>query len=176
MRYKQAPRDTGFRLSSFICIYRWPGPDELRRQAAMKNRRRLVEIAMEMGVQVVNTEFSGDPNQLEICGGMFYRSMEELLPIFEREGIRVEIQVHPWDFCEENNETVNIVKSFHNDNVKYVYSVPHTSFHDKGVGDVASMLRYVGSGLSHVLIADTRNHMKHCRYIANPPGMDAVVH
>jgi myo-inositol catabolism protein IolH len=72
---------------------------------------------------VINTEFSGDPNQPEICDEMFYRSMEELLPIFEREGIRVEIQAHPWDFCEENNETVDIVKSFRSDNVKYVYSV-----------------------------------------------------
>ena len=62
------------------------------------------------------------------------------------------------------------------ENVKYVYSVPHTFFYDKGVGDVASMLRYAGSDLSHVLIADTRNHTKHCRYIVNPPGVDAVVH
>ncbi|CDL11594.1 Glyceraldehyde-3-phosphate ketol-isomerase [Klebsiella pneumoniae IS43] len=81
----------------FICVYRWSGPDELRRQAAVKNWKRLVEIAVEMGVQVINTEFSGDPNQPEICDEMFYRSMEELLPIFEREGIRVEIQAHPWD-------------------------------------------------------------------------------
>ncbi|STW48479.1 glyceraldehyde-3-phosphate ketol-isomerase [Klebsiella pneumoniae] len=85
----------------------------------------------------------------------------------------MEIQAHPWDFCEENNETVDIVKSFRSDNVKYVYSVPHTFFYDKGVGDVASMLRYAGSDLSHVLIADTRNHTKHCRYIVNPPGVDA---
>ncbi len=41
---------------------------------------------------------------------------------------------------------------------------------------MASMLRYAGSDLSHVLIADTRNHTKHCRYIVNPPGVDAVVH
>ena len=27
-----------------------------------------------------------------------------------------------------------------------------------------------------MLIADTRNHTKHCRYIVNPPGVDAVVH
>ena len=93
--YKQALRDTGLELSSFICVYRWSGPDELRRQAAVKNWKRLVEIAVEMGVQVINTEFSGDPNQPEICDEMFYRSMEELLPIFEREGIRVEIRRIP---------------------------------------------------------------------------------
>ena len=67
--YKQALRDTGVELSSFICVYRWSGPDELRRQAAVKNWKRLIEIAVEMGVQVINTEFSGDPNQPEICDG-----------------------------------------------------------------------------------------------------------
>ncbi len=78
-----------------------------------------------MGVQVINTEFSGDPNQPEICDEMFYRSMEELLPILSG-------KASAWrsgasrDFCEENNETVDIVKSFRSDNVKYVYSVPHT--------------------------------------------------
>ncbi|NCH87425.1 sugar phosphate isomerase/epimerase [Cronobacter dublinensis] len=174
--YKKALRDTGVALSSFICVYRWSGPDELRRQAAVKNWKRLIEIAIEMDVQVINTELSGDPNQPEICEEMFYRSMEELLPIFEREGLRVEIQAHPWDFCEENNETVDIVKSFRSDNVKYVYSVPHTFFYDKGKGEVEKMLRYAGDDLSHVLIADTMNHTRHCRYIVNPPGVDAAVH
>ncbi|MSE19453.1 TIM barrel protein, partial [Pantoea agglomerans] len=93
--------------------------------------------------------------------------------IIEREGIRVEIQAHPWDFCEENNETVDIVKSFRSDNVKYIYSAPHTFFYDKGKGDVKPMLEYAGDDLSHMLIADTMNHTKHCRYIVNPPGVDA---
>lgn len=174
--YKRALNETGLEISSFICVYRWSGPDELRRQAAVKNWKRLVEIAVEMGVQVINTEFSGDPNQPEICDEMFYRSMEELLPVFEREGIRVEIQAHPWDFCEENDGTVDVVKSFRSDNVKYIYSVPHTFFYDKGIGDVARMLRYAGDDLSHVLIADTMNHTRHCRYIVNPPGVDATIH
>ena len=65
--YKQALRDTGLELSSFICVYRWSGPDELRRQAAVKNWKRLVEIAVEMGVQVINTEFSGDPRSAMKC-------------------------------------------------------------------------------------------------------------
>ncbi|MEG9305365.1 sugar phosphate isomerase/epimerase [Klebsiella pneumoniae] len=107
---------------------------------------------------------------------MFYRSMEELLPIFEREGIRVEIQAHPWDFCEENNETVDIVKSFRSDNVKYVYSVPHTFSTTKASATWRACCAMPGAISSHVLIADTRNHTKHCRYIVNPPGVDAVVH
>ncbi|CAO98333.1 sugar phosphate isomerase/epimerase family protein [Erwinia tasmaniensis] len=174
--YKNALRATGLEISSYIVVYRWSGPDEARRQAAVRNWKRMIEIAVETGVQVINTELSGNPNEPEICEEMFYRSMEELLPIVEREGIRIEIQSHPWDFCEENNETADLVKSFRSDNVKYLYSVPHTFFYDKGKGDVRSMLEYAGADLSHVLIADTMNHTKHCRYIVNPPGVDAVVH
>ncbi|MFM2478570.1 sugar phosphate isomerase/epimerase family protein [Celerinatantimonas sp. MCCC 1A17872] len=174
--YKRALKETGVEVSSFIVVYRWSGPDEERRQAAVRNWKRMIEIAVDLGVQVINTELSGDPNQSEICEEMWYKSMEEILPIIEREGIRVEIQSHPWDFCEINNDTVDLVASLYSDNVKYLYSAPHTFYYDQGKGDVSSMLKYAGSELSHVLIGDTMNHTKPNRYIVNPPGVDAVVH
>ena len=88
--YKQALKETGVEISSFIVVYRWSGPTEEQRQHAVANWKRMIEIAVDMGVPVINTEFSGDPNQQEICNGMFFKSMEELLPIIEREGIRRE--------------------------------------------------------------------------------------
>ena len=168
--YRQALKDTGVEISSFICVYRWSGPTEVQRQHAVANWKALIKIAVNMGVQVINTELSGDPHQPEICNGMFFRSMEELLPIFEREGIRCEIQSHPYDFCELNDETVDMVNHFRSDNVKYVYSSPHAFYYDKGKGDFAHQLRYAGKALSHVLFADTMNHTIDCRYIVNPPG------
>ncbi len=132
--YKNALKATGVEISSFIVVYRWSGPGEDRRQAAVKNWRRMIEIAVEMGVQVINTELAGNPNEPEICEELWYRSMEELLPIVEREGIRMEIQSHPWDFCELSNETADLVKSLRSDHVKYLYSVPHTFYYDKGQG------------------------------------------
>ncbi|MBF9002374.1 sugar phosphate isomerase/epimerase family protein [Vibrio nitrifigilis] len=174
--YKRALRETGVEISSFIVVYRWSGPDEARRQAAVKNWKRMIEIAVEMGVEVINTELSGDPNQPKICEEMWYKSMEEILPIVEREGIRIEIQSHPYDFCELNNETVDLVQSLRSDNVTYLYSSPHTFFYDKGKGDVRSMIEYCGQDLSHVLIGDTYNHTKPNRYIVNPPGVDATIH
>lgn len=174
--YKRALQTYGVEISSFIVVYRWSGPDEQRRQAAVKNWKRIIEIAVDMGVQVINTELSGTPDEPETCEEMWYRSMEELLPVIEREGIRVEIQSHPWDFCELNDETVDMVKSLRSDNVKYLYSAPHTFFYDKGKGDVAEMLRYAGDDLSHVLLADTMNHTLNCRYIVNPPGVNATIH
>ncbi|EJZ9127574.1 sugar phosphate isomerase/epimerase IolH [Salmonella enterica] len=174
--YKRALQNYGVEISSFIVVYRWSGPDEERRRAAVTNWKRMIEIAVDMGVQVINTELSGTPDEPEICEEMWYRSMEELLPIVEREGIRIEIQSHPWDFCELNDETVDMVQSLRSDNVTYLYSAPHGFFYDKGQGDVARMLNYAGADLSHVLLADTHNHTLPCRYIMNPPGVNATIH
>ena len=69
--YKQALKETGVEISSFIVVYRWSGPTEEQRQHAVANWKRIIEIAVDMGVPVINTEFSGDPNQQEICNGMF---------------------------------------------------------------------------------------------------------
>lgn len=174
MEYRKALAETDVEISSFIVVYRWSGPTEEQRKMAVANWRKIVEIAVNMGVQVINTELSGDPNQQEICNGMWFRSVDELLPLFEKEGIRVEIQSHPWDFCELNNETCDLVKSYRSDNLKYVYSAPHGFFYDQGKGDVRSMLRYAGDDLSHVLFADTFNQTKDCRYILNPPWLNRM--
>jgi myo-inositol catabolism protein IolH len=108
--------------------------------------------------------------------------MEELLPIIEREGLRVEVQSHPYDFCELNDEACDMVKSFRSKNLGYVYSSPHGFFYDQGKGDVRSMIRYAGEELTHVLFADTFNQTLDCRYILNPPFLnqrgraDATIH
>jgi myo-inositol catabolism protein IolH len=171
--YRKALKETGVEISSFIVVYRWSGPSEEQRQLAVSNWKKIVQIAVNMGVPVINTELSGDPNQAEICNDMWFRSMDELLPLFEKEGVRVEIQSHPYDFCELNDETVDMVKSYRSDNLGYVYSSPHGFFYDKGKGDVRHMLEYAGDCLSHVLFADTFNQEKDCRYILNPPWLNA---
>lgn len=174
--YRDALKETGVNISSFIVVYRWSGPSEEQRKIAVENWKRIIEIASDMGVSVINTELSGDPHQQEICSGMWFRSMDELLPLFENKNIRVEIQSHPYDFCELNNETVDMVKSFRSDYVTYVYSTSHGFFYDKGKGDVRTMLEYAGDSLSHVLFSDTMNQTIDCRYIVNPPGVDATIH
>jgi len=143
--YRQALKEAGVDISSFIVVYRWSGPTEEQRQHAVANWKRIIEIAVNMGVPVINTEFSGDPNQQEICNGMWFRSMEELLPIIEREGLRVEVQSHPYDFCELNDEACDLVKSFRSKNLGYVYSASHGFFYDQGKGDVRHMLKYAGA-------------------------------
>ncbi len=52
--YKRALQNYGVEISSFIVVYRWSGPDEERRRAAVTNWKRMIEIAVDMGVQVIN--------------------------------------------------------------------------------------------------------------------------
>ena len=45
----------------------------------------------------------------------FYRSMEELLPTFEREGLHVNIDPHPDDFVENGLEALRINRGLDSD-------------------------------------------------------------
>ena len=104
---------------------------------------------------------------------MFYKSMEELLPIIEREGLRVELQSHPYDFVELNDEACDIVKSFRSKNLGYVYSASHGFSTTRARAMLRHMLKYAGNELTHVLLADTWNQTKDCRYILNPPWLNS---
>jgi hypothetical protein len=48
----------------------------------------------ELGCTVMNSEFNGRPEQAARSEGQFWRSMEELLPVFEREGVRLVLEPH----------------------------------------------------------------------------------
>jgi len=176
--FKKALSDTGVKLSSLLPLYHWAGPDEEMRQAAVRNWKRAIQIAVEMDCELMNTEFSGQSDNALVCEQQFMRSMEELLPIFEREGIKLDIQAHPYDFCERNNESVDIIRGLDKEFVNYLYAAPHTFFYDDGKGDIKSMLEYAGNRLTHLIIADTYNHRasSNLRYIVNPPGVTATVH
>ncbi|WP_257347931.1 sugar phosphate isomerase/epimerase family protein [Pseudalkalibacillus decolorationis] len=176
--FKNALRDTGVKLSSLLPMQHWAGPEEEDREAAVRNWKRCIEIAVEMDVNLLNTEFTGHSDKPYKCEQMLIRSMEELLPILEKEGIKLDIQAHPFDFIERNNEAVDLIRGLDKDWVNYFYAVPHTFFYDDGNGDIASMLEYAGDKLTHINIADTYNHKgSSClRYVVNPPGVHATVH
>ena len=126
----------------------------------------------------MNSEFNGRPEKADGSEEMFWRSVEELLPVCEREGIALDLEAHPDDFCERNEEAVDIVRAINKSWVNYLYCAPHTFHLSDGKGDIARMLRYAGAKLAHVHIADTMNHKASSglRYIVNPPGSPARVH
>jgi myo-inositol catabolism protein IolH len=172
---KTALRETGVQLSSLLPLYRWSGPVEDERQAAVRYWKRAIEIAVELGCAVMNSEFNGRPERASESEAQFWRSMETLVPIFEREGITLHLEAHPDDFVERNEPAVDLVRAINSSRVRYLYCAPHT-FH---LGDdVAAMLRYAAPVLAHLHIADSFNHKASSglRYIINPPGSSARIH
>jgi myo-inositol catabolism protein IolH len=175
---KKAMESTGVRILSLVPVFNWSSPDEQERQAQVRNWKRLLEIAAELECPIVNSELSGDPNNPRSSEHAFYRSMEELIPVFERYGIGLNLEAHPYDFAERNDEAVDIIRGLNKPWVNYVYCAPHTFHLSDGAGDVERMMRYAGPKLQHVHIADCFNHKANVgnRYIINPPGADARIH
>ncbi|MFC7344747.1 sugar phosphate isomerase/epimerase family protein [Saccharopolyspora griseoalba] len=177
---KSALDETGVRLASVLPLYRWSGPDEDERQAAVRYWKRMIEVTAELGCTQMNSEFNGRPERPAESEAAFWRSMEELLPVFEREGIALNLEAHPDDFCEVNAPAVDLVRAINKPWVNYLYCAPHT-FHLSGEdtgADIPAMLQYAGDKLAHVHIADTFNHKASSglRYILNPPGTPARIH
>lgn len=188
-RYPKADRDaiaqvrkacaqTGVRIASLVPVFDWSSPDEQERTSQVRNWRRLLQIAADLECPVVNSELSGDPNDARRCEHAFYRSMEELIPVFESHGIGLNIEAHPYDFSETNDDAVQIIRGLDRDWVNYVFCAPHAFHLSDGAGDVGRMLRYAGPKLAHVHIADCYNHRGGVgnRYIVNPPGADVRIH
>lgn len=175
---KRALDETGVKIASVLPLYRWSGPDEDERQAAVRYWKRAIEITAQLGCDQMNSEFNGRPERAAESEAQFWRSMEELLPVFEREGIGLNLEPHPDDFCEEHDAGVNLVRAINKPWVKYVYCAPHTFHVSNGAGNVAEMLRSAGDKLAHIHIADSYNFTASSglRYILNPPGTPARIH
>ncbi len=183
-KLKQALREAKVELASMLVTYRWASPLEDEREAAMRYWKRAIEIALELECQTVNSIFDRGPSpqrsnfrvgpeMAEECETAFWKSMEELTPIFEREKLPLHLEAHPDDFIEENNLAVDIIQAIGSPMVKYLYCAPHT-FH---LGDdMAAMIRYAAPVLAHVHVADTFNHKAGWRYVMNPPGSTTRIH
>ena len=115
------------------------------------------------------------PERAEESERAFFRSMEELLPIFEREGIDVRIDPHPDDFVEDGLEALRVIRGLNSPNVGMVYVACH-SYHMGG--NMSEIIRAAGNRLRLVHVADTMDHHRShgLRYITNPPGNPARVH
>ncbi|KQZ11901.1 protein iolH [Microbacterium sp. Root53] len=174
-KLKKAARDAGVSIPAILPVQRISWPDEPQRQAAVRNFRRIIQLAVELEVPVINTEFSGRPERQEDSEAAFYTSMEELLPIIEREGLRLNVDPHPDDFVEDGLEGWRVLRGLNSSAVGFVYVASHT-FH---YGDRATtLLPEIGDRIGAVYTADTFDHTRShgLRYITNPPGNAVRVH
>ena len=186
--FKKALKDAGVKLATLLPMYRWASPIEAERQVAVKNWKAAIQVAVEMGCDTMNSEFGRGPSPdvpshcsccagafTEACEAAWFRSMEELVPILEKEGIQLNIEPHPEDFVETLQPAVDMIRVINSKNVRFLYCAPHTFYFGD---DIQAMIREAAPVLAHVHIADTFNHKASSglRYIINPPGSKATVH
>jgi myo-inositol catabolism protein IolH len=144
----------------------------------VRNWRRLLELADQIDCREITSEFSGDPNTPRECEQSWYRSIEELTPDFERYGIRLNMEAHPYDFVETHDEAYSLIRGANKPWIGYEFCCPHAFHLSEGKGDVARMIKSSSPKLREVHVADALNHLANDgnRYIVNPPGVDARVH
>ncbi len=173
--FRRALDAAGVSVATVLPLYRWAGPDEDERQAAVRYWKRAIEITVDLGCTVMNSEFNGRPEQPSRSEGQFWKSMEELLPVFEREGVELRLEPHPDDFIEDGRQAVEMVRGINSEAVSFLYCAPHT-FHMGG--DLVDVMEYAGDLLTHLHVADSYDHRgsSGLRYIVNPPGSTARVH
>ncbi len=172
---KKRARDAGVGIASVLPVLRWSGPDETQRQAAVRAWKRAIQITVDLGVDVMNSEFNGRPEAPETAEANFLRSMDELIPVFETQGVKLVLEPHPDDFIENGYAAINAVRGLNKDWISFLYCTPHT-FHQGN--DATGILNAAGSLTSYVHLADTLDHTacQGLRYIVNPPGSAVRVH
>ena len=183
--FKRALKEHGVGLATLQPMYRWASPFEDERQWAVRCWKKAIEVALEMGCDTLISEFGrgASPersvgerpgaNTRELCEAAWFRSMDELLPIFEREGLTLSVEPHPEDWVEQLQPAADIVKNIGSKALKLSYIAPHTFYYGD---DMAAMIREAAPVLAHVRVADTFNHKKssQLRYIVNPPGSSQI--
>jgi myo-inositol catabolism protein IolH len=172
---KKACQDAGVGIASTLPVLRWSSPDEDAREAAVRYWKRVIQITVDLGVRLIGTEFSGRPELAEESERAFYRSMEELLPIIEREDLTVCIDPHPDDFVENGLAAWRVIRGANSPNLGMVYVASHTFHMQEAPLDILSA---AGSRLGIVHVSDTMDHTAShgLRYITNPPGNQVRVH
>jgi myo-inositol catabolism protein IolH len=173
--FKKALDAAGVQVASHLPLYRWSGPDEEERQAAVRYWKRAIQLTVDLDCRVMNSEFNGRPEQASRSEAMFWKSMEELLPVFEREGVQLRLEPHPDDFVEDGLVAIDMIRGINSPLVSFLYCAPHT-FHMGG--NMAEIMKYAGPLLTHLHLADSFDHRASSglRYIVNPPGSTARVH
>mgnify|MGYP000137184869 CR=1 FL=1 len=174
-KMKKAVSAAGIKIASTLPVLRISSPDPDAREAAVRNFKRVLQITVDLGVDTIGTEFNGRPELSEESERAFYRSMEELVPLFEKEGVKVFIDPHPDDFVENGLAAWRVIRGVNSKNLGMVYVASHT-FH---MGNQPKEILEAAHGRVGIIhMSDTMDHTRShgLRYITNPPGNAVRVH
>jgi myo-inositol catabolism protein IolH len=167
---KRAGREARVEIASLFIVQPWASTDSGEREAAVRALKVAIDTAEELGCPRINTEFTGTPDRPRECREAFLRSLDEVLPAAERQGVGLTIEPHPYDFIETNTEAIDLIREIGSPTLRYLFCTPHI-FHLGG--DITTMIEYARPVLAHVHLADT---FRPARVILNPPDPGARIH
>ncbi len=163
----------GVGLANLWTVYRWAEPDDNAHDAAIRYFERFLQVAGELGLTQVSSEFSGRPDRREQSDYAFWKSMDKIVPMLDRYEIELALDPHPGDFVEDGFVALSMIRAMNSGRVKFLYSTPHTFFL---TDDVQRLVTEAGADLTIVRLADTLNHKQPLRYIVNPLGAPVAIH
>lgn len=144
--------DAGLEAVGAFVVHGIASVEDTSRKAAVERWKRSIEAVQGLGVKTVTTELTGSVKQPKESEAAWRKSMDELLPRFEKADLHLSVEPHPGDFFEAAPPTIQLLRSYRSEHLGYLHCTPHTYHLGPSIREV---IRAAGSLLSHVHIADT---------------------
>ena len=134
-----------------------PEYEEVRRRG-VKQFTELIKVTKAFGATQIYSLMGGRRLYHYDHEEVWKRSVKDLAPVLEREGVTLSFMPHPGDFLEESDAAVDLIRSMKVKRLGYVFVLPH-SFVLAGrmEADPAAMIRYAADAgvLREVHMADS---------------------
>jgi sugar phosphate isomerase/epimerase len=131
---------------------------EIARRRGVAQFTKLIKLCRKLGCKQLYSQMGGRPLYHLDHEEAWTKSVKELDPVLEEEGIKLAFMPHPGDFIEESNPCVDLIKKSGCENIKYIYVVPHTYIlAGRMEADPAEMIQYASDQgvLSEIHMADS---------------------
>lgn len=138
----------------------YPGDPEYEafRKRGVGQYKKLLSAVKQMGAKQIYSLMGGRRLFHDDHKEAWVKSVRELIPTLESEGITLNFMPHPGDFIENHYEAVDLIKSMKSKRLGYVFTIPHIFIMaGRMKPDVAEMVKYVDKAgiLNEVHMADT---------------------
>jgi myo-inositol catabolism protein IolH len=181
---RAASKATGVEVASFFVEWAWAHPDESVRMATVRAIKRAIEVATDLGVPRINGELTGDFNHPLEGEAALLRTLEEVLPVCEANGVSIALEPHPGDFIESGIGAIDLIRGVGSRYLYYLHCCPHTFYlgydrrpragmHTRPFASSGDIIRYGAATVGHVHIADTFRPEK---TFLNPTANEIRVH
>lgn len=131
---------------------------EMVRKRGVSQFAKMIKICHKFGCKQIYSQMGGRPLYHLDHQEAWTKSVRELDPILEEEGVKLAFMPHPGDFMEESNPTVDLITDSGCKNIKYIYVVPHTYIlAGRMEADPSAMIKYASEQgvLSEIHMADS---------------------